>query len=70
MNDTSETHTVKRGRGRPKKVIVDESGEEIVSTRKVGLPTMIEPTEHDIRDELSYLDSYTYSTSTNDNNYE
>jgi hypothetical protein len=61
MNDTSETNTIKRGRGRPKKATIDESGEEASSTRKVGLPIMIEPTEHDIRDELSYLDSYTYS---------
>ncbi len=60
MNDTSNTYTIKRGRGRPKKIVTDENGDE-VQYKKVGLPGMIEPNEHDIRDELSYLDSYNYS---------
>lgn len=61
MNDTSyETTTIKRGRGRPKKVIVHTDGED-VSYKRVGLPAMLPPTEHDINEELSMLDSYAYS---------
>jgi hypothetical protein len=60
MNDTSNTYTIKRGRGRPKKAVTNDAGEEL-ALKKVGLPAMIEPTEHDIRDELSYLESYNYS---------
>lgn len=61
MNDTHETQYIKRGRGRPKKVIIDETGEDNPSYKKVGLPMMLEPNEHDIRDELGFLDSYNYS---------
>jgi hypothetical protein len=47
----------KRKRGRPRKVYID--GE--LPIKKVGLPAVIPPTCHDIREELSMLDSYTYS---------
>jgi len=64
MNNTFNTVTQKRGRGRPKKI---KSEVEFESTTKtVGLPAMIEPTEHDIHDELSMLDSYNYSRYNNE----
>jgi hypothetical protein len=61
MSDTHETQYIKRGRGRPKKVAADETSGEAVSHKKVGLPMLLEPNEHDIRDELGFLDSYNYS---------
>jgi hypothetical protein len=64
MNNTFNTVTQKRGRGRPKK-INPEIGFE-TTTKTVGLPAMIEPTEHDIRDELSMLDSYNYFRNNNE----
>lgn len=61
MNDKSyETTVIKRGRGRPKKVVV-HSGNEDANYKRVGLPAMLPPTEHDINEELSMLDSYAYS---------
>lgn len=59
MNKTSNTVNLKRGRGRPKKIV--QEFQEDSSNKTVGLPTMLIPTEHDIREELSMLDSYSYS---------
>ena len=53
----NNSNIIKRGRGRPKKIHAE--GEQ--PTKKVGLPAMLSPTCHDIREELSMLDSYTYS---------
>lgn len=61
MKDNINTNNVKRGRGRPRKVASVNNSTETVSEKTVGLPVMLEPNEHDIRDELSYLDSYVYS---------
>lgn len=58
MNE--ENRTIKR-RGRPRKIELDETNQEVVSHKTVGLPALLEPNEHDIHDELSYLDSYVYS---------
>jgi hypothetical protein len=60
MNNTSETNTIKRRRGRPRKVEAETDGEEVMRGKTVGLPVMLPPSEHDVNDELSYLDSYTY----------
>ena len=58
MKNTSKT--AKGKRGRPKKVAV-----LTVPVRKVshntGIPAFIEPTIHDLHDELSRLDSFAYS---------
>jgi hypothetical protein len=64
MNNTFNTVTQKRGRGRPKKIKSETNFEP--TSKTVGLPAMIEPNEHDIRDELSYLDSYNYSRYNNE----
>lgn len=61
MNDTINVNNMKRGRGRPRKVVSAVSPTEEIPEKTVGLPAMLEPNEHDIRDELSYLDSYVYS---------
>lgn len=61
MNDTNNVNNIKRGRGRPRKVVSVVNTTEEVTEKTVGLPVMLEPNEHDIKDELSYLDSYVYS---------
>ena len=61
MKDTSITNNIKRGRGRPRKVVSVSDSSEATTEKTVGLPVMLEPNEHDIRDELSYFDSYVYS---------
>jgi len=55
---------VKRGVGRPKKAPAPLTT-QVVSTERVGIPAFIEPTEHDLNDELSRLDSFTYARYTN-----
>ena len=47
----------KRGPGRPRKDVIIK---EIDLVEGVGLPGMLQPTEHDIHDELSRLDSFAY----------
>ena len=53
-----EMTTPKRGPGRPRKDVVvtdkDIDGADI--------PGLFQPTEHDLTDELSRLDSYSYSS--------
>lgn len=44
--------------GRPKNNVSVDVGRTV---KMVGLPAMIEPTIHDITEELSMLDSYVYS---------
>lgn len=61
MKDTINTNNVKRGRGRPRQLATIANATEEVTEKTVGLPVMLEPNEHDISDELSYLDSYVYS---------
>jgi hypothetical protein len=58
MNKTSNTTKQKRGVGRPKKSVSVDIEQPI---KMVGLPAMIEPTIHDITEELSMLDSYSNS---------
>jgi len=59
MKKTSNTATK---RGRPKKVVAVEATER-KPVQKVGVPLWLEPTEHDISDELSRLDSFNYHSS-------
>jgi hypothetical protein len=56
MNQTNVSRQPKRGRGRPRKVYAE--GEQ--PSKKVGLPAVLEPTTHDIKEELSMMESYTY----------
>ena len=49
--------TKKRGRGRPRKDVVLS---EIDVVNGVGLPGLFQPTEYDVIDELSRLDSFAY----------
>lgn len=58
MNKTSNTTKQKRGGGRPKNNVSTDIERPV---KMVGLPAMIEPTIHDITDELSMLDSYAHS---------
>ena len=58
MNKTSNTTKQTRGVGRPKNSVSVDTEQPV---KMVGLPAMIEPTIHDITDELSMLDSYAYS---------
>ena len=60
-HENSNNNTTKRSRGRPRKVVSVIDAEESSSDRTAGIPGLFLPTEHDVRDELSYLDSYTYS---------
>ena len=59
MSNTSNTNTVKRGRGRPRKDATLNS----VDSNKVqtGIPILLEPNIHDIHDELVRMDSFAYS---------
>ena len=59
MNKTSELKTQKRGRGRPRKVVLDV--ESNVEEQTVAIPGLLEPNIHDLNDELSRLDSYAYA---------
>lgn len=61
MNNTQETHSLTYRSSRKKKAVVDDNNEESMVYKKVGIPLMLEPTEHDIRDELCFFDSYNYS---------
>lgn len=56
-----DTNNIKRSRGRPRKVVSVVNSVDKLPEKTVGLPIMLEPNEHDVRDELSYFDSYTYS---------
>lgn len=56
MNNTSDT--VKRGRGRPRKDATNNTDEKVMD---MGIPVMLEPTIHDIHDELARMDSFSYS---------
>lgn len=60
MNNTSNTNTVKRGRGRPRKdaTVDSKSTNEKIET---GIPVLLEPNRYDIQDELVRMDSYIYS---------
>jgi hypothetical protein len=58
MNKTSNTTKQKRGVGRPKKTVSADTEQPV---KMVGLPAMIEPTIHDITEELSMLDSHARS---------
>lgn len=60
MNNTSNTNTVKRGRGRPRKDTTTNSAntKEKIDT---GIPVLLEPNIHDIHDELARMDSFAYS---------
>jgi hypothetical protein len=60
MNNTSNTNTVKRGRGRPRKNIEQDSTGD-VETMETGITAFLEPTSHDMNDELARMDSYVYS---------
>jgi hypothetical protein len=60
MNNTSNTNTVKRGRGRPRKDTVAN----ITNKNKPidnSIPALLEPNIHDIHDELVRMDSFAYS---------
>ena len=59
MNKTSELKTQKRGRGRPRKVVLEV--ESNVEEQTVAIPGLLEPNIHDLNDELSRLDSYAYA---------
>lgn len=59
MNKTSELKTQKRGRGRPRKVVLEV--ESNVEEKTVAIPGLLEPNIHDLNDELSRLDSYAYA---------
>lgn len=59
MNNTSNTNNAKRGRGRPKKDSTIKTSEG--NDHTVGIPVLLEPNIHDIHDELSRMDSFTYS---------
>ena len=59
--NSNNINTTKRPRGRPRKVVSVIDPEQVSTDRTAGIPGLFAPTEHDIRDELSYLDSYTYS---------
>lgn len=59
MNKTSELKTQKRGRGRPRKVVLEV--ESNVEEKTVAIPALLEPNIHDLHDELSRLDSYAYA---------
>ena len=58
MNNTSNTNTVKRGRGRPRK---DATNKIPSKDPNLGVPALLEPNIHDINDELVRMDSYAYS---------
>ena len=60
-NTSDNTDTTKRRRGRPRKVVDEVVAQESVTEKTAGIPGLFMPTEHDINDELSYLDSYSYS---------
>jgi hypothetical protein len=59
MNDShiSSDGFTRKKRGRPKKIYAD--GE--LPVKKVGLPLVFAPTEYDLKEELSMLESYTYA---------
>ena len=59
MNNTSNTNTVKRGRGRPRKDATLNAANS--NKTDTGIPVLLEPNSHDIHDELVRLDSYIYS---------
>ncbi len=59
MNKTSELKTQKRGRGRPRKVVLEVNSN--VEEQTVAIPALLEPNIHDLNDELSRLDSYAYA---------
>ena len=56
-NIVIEMGTKKRGPGRPRKDVVLKEADLV---NEVGLPGLFQPTEHDVADELSRLDSFTY----------
>ena len=58
VNKKSELKTQKRGRGRPRKVVLEI--ESNVEEKTVAIPALLEPNIHDLHDELSRLDSYAY----------
>jgi hypothetical protein len=63
MNNTSNiTNTIKRGRGRPKKVISADMSDDVSNETeaRTGIPAMLEPNSHDISDELNRMDSFVY----------
>jgi hypothetical protein len=60
MNNTStNTNTVKRGRGRPKKGAV-ASNVSTETEASIGIPGLLEPNIHDLNDELVRMDSFVY----------
>lgn len=60
MNDTSNTNTVKRGRGRPRKDATIKPARKAESIDN-SVPALLEPNIHDIHDELVRMDSFAYS---------
>jgi hypothetical protein len=60
-NTSDNTNATKRGRGRPRKIVDEVVTQEVVTEKTAGVPCLFMPTEHDIHDELSYFDSYSYS---------
>ena len=60
MNNTSNTNTAKRGRGRPRKdaTINPAKKENAIDS---SVPLLLEPNIHDIHDELVRMDSFSYS---------
>lgn len=57
ISKTMNKKSIKSTKGRPQKV----KKESVQSERSIGIPTLFEPTIHDLQDELSRLDSYAYS---------
>lgn len=60
MNNTSNTNTVKRGRGRPRKDATLKPARKN-SSIDATVPALLEPNIHDIHDELVRMDSFSYS---------
>ena len=52
--------TSKRGTNFPKKKSIGTEDVPVVP-QKTGIPAYLEPTEYDLHDELSRLDSFTYA---------
>ena len=51
--------TKKRSRGRPRKDVIIKDND---ITETAGIPGLLQPTEYDLMDELSRLDSFSYGS--------